>query len=1221
LVCPACHKPNPESVSACASCGRALVDLATVAINQPQDPSDSADATRIDGLGQARAGDVRSNDLAGTVGADFDQKTITSNATATGIAAHTKLDVGVTVAGRYLLERRLGEGGMGAVYRAQDLELGRVIALKTIRPELSSNSSLIKRFKQELLLSRQITHRNVVRIFDFIADGDMRYITMELVEGEELRRVLDRRGRLPIAETVQIIKQIAAGLHAAHLEGIIHRDLKPQNIMLDQRGQIRIMDFGLARSLEHASLTQTIGIMGTPDYMSPEQALGEELDARSDLFATGLIFYEMLTGERAFAAESMAATLVKRTRERALPPIALNPETPQELSDIVMRCLESQRSARYQSIPELLKALDARDWAEAPTDRVASGPLEPNRMLGSRYRIIKKVGEGGMGTVYRAIDIDLNRTVALKIVRAELVSDPASLERLKQEILLASRISHRHVLRIHDLGEADGLRFISMAWMDGEDLEQLIRQQGSFSEQRIIQIGEQLCLGLEAAHLEGVVHRDLKPANILLDEKGQVCIADFGLAQSIQATPSTQTSGGVSGTPLYMSPEQIEGKEVGQASDLFSLGLILYEMATGELPFRGDSAISVMLRRVMEPAKDPKLINPALSDRLSGIILRCLERDPKDRYPSVASLRADLCAPPVSTETTNVPPVSVRSPRRLWKYGIAGASALLAICGVMVWQRQRVHTPVGESLKNGKYIAVLPFRPLGEGSNIKFDAEGLGEAVSSRLLSLGSVHPISAQALERVDLKQSEDQIAKQVGANLLVRGSVQEENEKISINVKVDNIETSKTVWSGQFGGIRKDLFTLQDQVSNSLALALAGEPNQKDLERTPLKPTQDLAAYDLYLAGREILKNRRDADSARAALKQFQAASDKDASFALAWTGVADSSLLLYRITKDPIWSAKAVSAAQEAAQRNDRLPEVHFALGSAYTATGKNAQAVEEIQRALQLAPNSDDGYVRLGRAYLATGQREASLAAFKKAVELNPYYWYNHKQLGAAFAQFGRNQDALAEFKEQSEQNPQDASGFSNMGAIQYKLGLLNESIPQFKKALELHASYDVYSNLGTVYQRLGRFSEAVPMFERAVELNPGQAVAVRNLAEAYRAAGKLQQAAENFSIGIKLAYSELQVNPQNTRALLDLAICYAGNRNMPKALETIRRARSIDADDSELASRQAALLALNNQLPEAEVALRQALKGGYSREEAAAEPDLKAVLALLDKQAK
>ena len=227
---------------------------------------------------------------------------------------HSRLEVGVTVAGRYVLERCLGEGGMGAVYRAHDIELGRMIALKAIRRELSSNESLLKRFKQELLLSRQITHRNVIRIFDFIADGDARYITMELVDGEDLRTVLDRRGRLPIAETVAIVKQIAEGLQAAHSEGIIHRDLKPQNIMLDRRGQVRIMDFGLARSLEQASLTQTVGIMGTPDYMSPEQVLGQELDARSDIFSLGLILYEMVTGERAFAADSMASTLLKRTR-------------------------------------------------------------------------------------------------------------------------------------------------------------------------------------------------------------------------------------------------------------------------------------------------------------------------------------------------------------------------------------------------------------------------------------------------------------------------------------------------------------------------------------------------------------------------------------------------------------------------------------------------------------------------------------------------------------------------------------------------------------------------------------------------------------------------------------------------------------------------------------------------------------------------------------------
>jgi serine/threonine-protein kinase len=1178
-------------VSACTSCGRALVDFATVAIDVRREASHREGAT-----------------------SGHEQVPKAASAGSTGSrATHSRLEIGVTVAGRYLLEQRLGEGGMGAVYRARDLELGRMIALKTIRPELSSDESLLKRFKQELLLSRQITHRNVIRIFDFITDGEMRYITMELVEGEDLRRLLDRRGRLPIAETVGIVKQVAAGLQAAHLEGIVHRDLKPQNIMVDRRGQIRIMDFGLARSLEQASLTQTVGIMGTPDYMSPEQVLGKDVDGRSDIFSLGLIFYEMLTGERAFAADSVASTLLKRTREPAVPPIALNPETPQVLSDIAMRCLASNRSWRYQDMAALLKDLEAQEWTEAPVVHADAGPLEPNRMLGSRYRVIKKVGQGAMGTVYRAIDLDLNRTVALKIVKDELVSDPKSLDRLKHEILLASRVSHRNVLRVHDLGEADGLRFISMAWMEGDDLEQLIRREGPLPELRILQIGEQLCGGLEAAHEEGVIHRDLKPSNILLDEKGHVCIADFGLAQSVNASAASSAAAGVSGTPLYMSPEQVEGKEVDEASDLFSLGLILYEMATRELPYKSDSPVTAMLRRVVEPASDPKVINPKLSNELSKIILRCLERDPKNRYESVAHLRADLHALQISPiPTTRKASGALR--KRYWIYAIA-ACAAVAIAVFFVWQRLRANSI--EPPKNGKYVAVLPFRPLGTDGNIKYDAEGLSEAVSSRLLSLGSVHPISAQALERVDLSQPEGKIARQVGANLVVRGSVQESNDKISIDVKVDNVETGKTVWNGQFGGVRNDLFTLQDQVSNKLAVALAGEPDAKDLERTPMKPTQDLAAFDLYLAGREILKNRRDADSAKAALKQFQAASTKDPSFALAWTGITDASLLLYRITRDPLWSAQAVAAAQEAERRNDRLPEVHFALGSAYTATGKTAQAVEEIQRALRFAPNSDDGYVRLGRAYMATDQRSAALAAFKKAVELNPYYWYNHKQLGVAYAQFGRYPEALKEFKEQTEQNPQDATGFSNLGAIYYKLDKLNESIPHFKKALELNPSYDVYSNLGTVYLRLGRSAEAIPMFEKAVGIDPNQAVAVRNLGEAYRAAGNGQQATDNFNKGIKLAYAELEVNPQNTQALLDLAICYAGIGNLQKALEIMHRARSLDSDDAELAYRQAMLLAQDNRLPEAETALLDAFKGGYSRKEAEEEPELKTVLARLD----
>src|ERR1700716_220494 len=262
--------------------------------------------------------------------------------------------VGTLLAERYEILELLGQGGMGAVYKARDTELGRLVALKLIRADLASNPEILLRFKQELILARDVTHRNVIRIFDLGQAKGFKFITMEFVEGRDLRAVLRERGKLPPEETVRIIAQVCRALESAHAAGVVHRDLKPQNIMLDGNDRVYVMDFGIAHSLETPGMTQTGALMGTPEYMSPEQAKGEKVDARSDLFALGIIFYEMLTGISPFKADTAMAMMFKRTQERATPLSQLNLGVPAVISDIVSKCLEIKTEERYQSAREVI---------------------------------------------------------------------------------------------------------------------------------------------------------------------------------------------------------------------------------------------------------------------------------------------------------------------------------------------------------------------------------------------------------------------------------------------------------------------------------------------------------------------------------------------------------------------------------------------------------------------------------------------------------------------------------------------------------------------------------------------------------------------------------------------------------------------------------------------------------------------------------------------------
>lgn len=252
--------------------------------------------------------------------------------------------------------------------------------------------------------------------------------------------------------------------------------------------------------------------------------------------------------------------------------------------------------------------------------------LAPGSDFGPRYRIEALLGQGGMGRVYKAYDKDLDRIVAIKVVRQGIMGEADALKRFKQELLLASRISHKNVLRIHDMGEVGDVKFISMAFVEGRDLHQVLQETPKLPFDRILKFAAQLAEALAAAHAEGVVHRDLKPQNILLNKDDHIFVSDFGLAKSFEQDAVAMTrTGAFLGTPRYMSPEQVEGKPADQRSDIYSLGLILYEMATGDVPFTGESTLKVMYQRIQEKPKNPKLLNPSLPPWFVRIIMRCLE--------------------------------------------------------------------------------------------------------------------------------------------------------------------------------------------------------------------------------------------------------------------------------------------------------------------------------------------------------------------------------------------------------------------------------------------------------------------------------------------------------------------------------------------------------------------------------------------------------------------
>ena len=375
VECPQCRNSIPPGTSRCQSCGTYIgpkTDEATFIGPKPDE------ATII----RPKADDATIVHTTPTT--NWSRATQFGSMSESGL----NLETGSLLAERYEILKMLGEGGMGAVYKAKDCELDRLVALKIIRPELAGQPSVLQRFKQELILARKVTHRNVTRIYDLGLAQGLRFITMEFIEGRDLASLLEER-RFTVEEAVKILHQVCAALEAAHLEGIVHRDLKPQNIMIESGGRVVVMDFGLARSMEATGMTQVGTVMGTPAYMSPEQAKGLPADHRSDIFSLGIIAYQMLTGEVPFKADTAFASMLLRTQGPPPPPIQLDPNIPQPLSDMVLKCLATEAADRYQSVGDLEK--DLRDWEGGTLDRTIV--LAPTSVAAAPIRAESKVGK------------------------------------------------------------------------------------------------------------------------------------------------------------------------------------------------------------------------------------------------------------------------------------------------------------------------------------------------------------------------------------------------------------------------------------------------------------------------------------------------------------------------------------------------------------------------------------------------------------------------------------------------------------------------------------------------------------------------------------------------------------------------------------------------------------------------------------------------------------
>jgi serine/threonine protein kinase len=548
-----------------------------------------------------------------------------------------------TVIGHYRIVEKIGAGGMGEVYLAEDTSLNRQVALKFLSPHLCQDADCRTRFKREAQAAAKLNHPNIGTIYEVGEFNGRPFFAMEFVEGLSLRELIEN-GSLTDERAVDLAIGICEGLSKAHQTGVVHRDIKPGNILLDADGRPKVVDFGVASIEGYDRLTRTGSIVGTVNYMSPEQVRGEVTDHRTDIFSFGTVFYEMLTGKLPFPGEMHAAVMYSIVNEEPTPLHVHRDDIRKPLDSVIAKALQKDPDSRYQNFRELIGDLqgDSATTISAGIKRkaVVVFPFERFGTVISHYAVIERIGEGSTGEVYLAEDTELQRRVALKFLPPNLSVDANFRARFKREAQALGRLNHPNIVSIYEVNEFQGRPFYAMEYIQGQFLRDLMRDRKLRLEQ-IIDIAIQLCEGLNKAHQAGVIHRDIKPANILVDVDGRAKIADFGLAIVQDGEPPSNVDSN-SSVNSYMSPEQQRGEEADYRSDIFSFGAVFYEMLTGSKPFREETNAETLSANLHEQPVPLETLRPELPRKLNGIVLKALAKNPAERFQSMKDMICEL---------------------------------------------------------------------------------------------------------------------------------------------------------------------------------------------------------------------------------------------------------------------------------------------------------------------------------------------------------------------------------------------------------------------------------------------------------------------------------------------------------------------------------------------------------------------------------------------------
>ncbi len=753
----------------------------------------------------------------------------------------------------------------------------------------------------------------------------------------------------------------------------------------------------------------------------------------------------------------------------------------------------------------------------------------------SHYRIVEELGHGGMGVVYRARDEHLPRDVALKVLPAGLFSDETARSRFRREAQTLSQLNHPNIATVFDFDRDNGVDFLAMEFVEGETLAAKVAA-GPLPEKEVIALGTQIAEALEDAHEHGIIHRDLKPGNVMVTSKGRAKVLDFGLAKltglgtkgsgpgvdAATASLAETQAGAIMGTIPYMAPEQLQGKPADTRTDVYALGAVLYEMATGQRPFAEKQSAPLIASILTEAPQPPRQLNPQISPELQAVIQKALERNPEQRYQSAKEILENLRQ--VGTGLVPAPHERGRPQEAPLRKVAAGAGALVVVLAVLMafnvaglrnWVMRSVGA-IHESPLQIRSLAVLPLDNLSGDPQQEYFADGMTEELIATLGKLSALHVISRTSVMRYKKTDKPlPQIAKELNVDAVVEGSVLRAGDRVRITAQLIEASTDQHLWAETYDRDLRDVLSLQSDVARAIAEEIKVKVTPGEQARLASGRRVNPEAHEAYLKGR-FYWNKRTPEGLTKSLDYFQQAIEKDPNYAAAYAGLADS----YGMLADNGFSPpeecypKARAAALKALEMDDTLAEAHTSLAQILESYDWDwSGSTKEIRRAIELNPGYANAHHLYALFLSGFGRPVEAIAEIKKARELDPLSIRINANVGLVFY-MGREYDqALEELRKALELDPNDVASHVYLGLVYSHKGMHEEAITACRRARDLSVGKDQTSNLvlAYVYAVAGRRGEALRILDEIKKSSERSYVPPVAVAMTYVGLGDKQEA--------------------------------------------------------------------------------------------------------------